>query len=1037
MILSNYAIKFRIAVFVFILVLVIAGSYSYVSLPREGSPDITISHVFVSAYYEGTAPSEMEKLVTIPLEESLNAVENVKEMRSTTSESSCNIDIEFVAGEDIDLARQRVKDKIDLAKPDLPEDLDEPIVFAFNFSSDFPIFIFALSGETDIQHLKSLAEDLQTEIELLPGVKEADISGTSEREIRVEIDLPRLAAYNIPVSLVMGTIAAENTTLSAGNLELEGDKFQVRVPGEFRLVSELEDLILCERNGSPVYVGDVATVLDTEKDLQSVSRLNGNPCVSVSVKKRTRQNSVALIDDVKKVVDAFTLPPGVELTVVMDESEYVDMMIEELENNIASGFILVVLVLFVFMGGRNSLFVALAIPLSMLIAFAVMSLLGFTLNMIVLFSLVLSVGMLVDNAIVIVENIFRNRTIGKSAVEAARIGAGEVAWPVITSTLTTCAAFSPLLLWPDVIGQFMSFLPKTLIVTLSASLFVAIVINPAVCSAFIAKNGQGGKKRSRGHSFMRFYEGMLRGALAHRVPVLLIGIGFLLLTVQLYGRYGKGIELFPDIEPRNATVNVKFAQGTGIDRTDDTMRLVEGKLGKYDDVKFFLTTVGAPGATAMMAGGGGTHMAQIHVEFLEASERSGNTSELVGTIRDEIGLIPGAEVKVEKQKEGPPTGSPISIELSGDDFDTLSELSAKVIRAIETVPGLVDLQDDFEEALPELQVKVDRHRSAMLGLDTGTIAGFLRTSIYGIESSKFRADEEEYDITLRVRKDQRESFSMLDRILIPLNSGKSIPLSSVCSVEYRGGRGSITRKDQKRVITIGGNNQGRGVDKILLDVQARVSEITLPRGYTVAYAGDNQEMVESGTFLKRAFGVAIGLILVILVVQFNSAALPSIIVTSVLLSLIGVMWGLLICQLRFGVIMTGLGVISLAGIVVNNAIVLVDCIHRRVMDGMTPDEAAVTAGKLRLRPVLLTAATTILGLIPMAIGYSLEVHEWPPRIVAGAESSAWWAPMAVAVIFGLGVATVLTLVLVPVMYSLADQGAGAFKRALGFSDEDD
>lgn len=1034
MILSNYAIKFRIAVFVFIVVLVLAGGYSYMTLPREGSPDITISHVYVSAYYEGTAPAEMEKLVTIPLEESLNAVENVKEMRSTTSESSCTIDIEFIAGEDIDLARQRVKDKIDLAKPDLPEDLDEPTVFAFNFSSDFPIFIFALSGETTIRHLKRLAEDLQSEIELLPGVKDAEISGAREREIRVELDLPRLAAYDIPVSLVMAKIAAENTTLSVGNLELEGDKFQVRVPGEFKLVSELDDLILCKRDGSPVYVADIASVSDTQKDLLSVSRINGDPCVSISVKKRARQNSVALISEVREALDDFTLPPGVDLTVVMDESEYVDMMIDELENNIASGFILVVLVLFIFMGMRNSLFVALAIPLSMLIAFATMSLFGFTLNMIVLFSLVLAVGMLVDNAIVIVENIFRNRTLGKSSVDAARTGAAEVAWPVITSTLTTCAAFSPLLFWPDIIGQFMGFLPKTLIVTLSASLFVAIVINPAVCSAFIAKNPRRDQADNDRHFWMRAYDRFLRGALQYRVPVMLIGIGCLILTVQLYGRYGKGVELFPEIEPRNATIDVKFSQGTGIEFTDQAMKQLEKKLGEYEDIKFFLTTVGAPGATAMMAGGGGTHVAQIHVEFLEASQRKSNTSDLVGIIRDDIGLIPGAEVKVEKQKEGPPTGDPISIELSGDDFDTLSELSAQVIRTIETVPGLVDLQDDFEEALPELQVHVDRHRSAMLGLDTGSIAGFLRTSIYGVESSKFRADEEEYDITLRLKEAQRQSFNMLDRVLIPLESGESVPLSSVCKVEYRGGRGSVTRKDQKRVITIGGNNQGRGVDKILEDVRNRMSEVTLPRGYSVEYAGDNKEMLESGAFLKRAFAVAIGLILVILVIQFNSAALPVIIVTSVILSLIGVMWGLLICQLRFGVIMTGLGVISLAGIVVNNAIVLVDCIHTRVMDGMSPDEAVVSAGKLRLRPVLLTATTTILGLIPMAVGYSLEIHEWPPRIVAGAESSAWWAPMAVAVIFGLGVATFLTLILVPVMYSLADQAAGAVRKLLPVQD---
>lgn len=1035
MLLSNYAIKFRTAVFVFIGVLILAGATHYMVLPREGSPDITIPYVFVSAHYEGTAPAEMEKLVTIPLEKSLNAVEDIKEIRSTTSESLCSVSIEFLAGKDIDQARQRVRDKVDLAKPDLPDDLDEPLVTAFNFSSDFPIFIFALSGDTDLVQLKGIAEDLQSDIELLSGVKEAAISGAREREIRVEFDLNRLVAYDLPIGLVMQRIAGENRTISAGNIEMAGNKYQVRVPGEFAVAAELRELLLTVREGQPVFLRDVARVADTYKDVSSISRLNMAPCVSVSVKKRTGENSVAVIEQVKAILDEARLPPGVTRTVVMDESDYVYMMINELENNIATGFLLVVTVLLIFMGGRNSLFVALAIPMSMLVAFTVMGMVGFSLNMIVLFSLVLAVGMLVDNAIVIVENIYRHRTEGASRSEAARRGAAEVAWPVITSTLTTLAAFCPLLFWPDIMGQFMSFLPKTLIVTLTASLFVAIVINPAVCSALIRgahehrKDDGEGRALRFGRRFIAGYEVLLRGALTHRIAVLLIALGTLFLTVQLYARFGRGVELFPDIEPRNATITVKFPQGTSISGTDATMREIETRLPKYHDIEFFLTTVGGTSET-QFEGASGAHIGRIHVEFLDIADRSTNTMDLVATLRDEIGAIAGAEVKVEKQEEGPPTGAPISIEVSGADFDTLSRLSGRIIRAIETVPGLVDLQDDFEEALPELRIHIDRDRAALLGLDTETVGTFLRASIYGLESSQFRAGEEEYDITLRLPEGQRNTVDLLDRIFIPLSSGASVPLSSVCTVEYAGGRGSITRKNQKRVITISGNNQNRGVDKIVDEVRPRVSALRLPRGYEVSYGGDNEEMVESGAFLKRAFTIAIGLILVVLVLQFNAILLPIIIVTSVVLSIIGVMWGLMICRLRFGVIMTGLGVISLAGIVVNNAIVLVDCIRQRMADGLDAYDACIAAGKLRVRPVLLTATTTILGLIPMAIGYSLQVHEWPPRIIAGAESSAWWAPMAVAVIFGLAVATVLTLVLVPVMFSLAESTAAHFRKYL-------
>ena len=1026
MILSNYAIKFRVAVLVFVVVLAIAGTVSYLTLPREGTPDITIPYVFVSAYYEGTAPEEMEKLVTIPLEKQLNNVEGIKEVRSTSGENVTSISIEFMAGEDIEQAKQRVKDKVDLAKPDLPADLDEPVVDAFNFSSDFPVYIFTLSGVADPERLKSLAEGLQDQLEQITGIQSVELAGTREREIRVEIDLPRMIAYQIPLGLVMNRIAQENVTVSAGNIEMAGDKFQVRIPGEFELAADMQHILLAERGGRPIYLSDIAAVTDTFKDLTSISRLNGETCVSVSVKKRAGENAVALIREVKQVLRDYRLPPDVKLTEVMDQSNYIQSMIEELENNIFSGFLLVVIVLLVFLGVRNAFFVGLAIPLSLLIGFTLMAMWGTTLNMIVLFSLVLAVGMLVDNAIVIVENTYRLRTLGLSRTEAARRGAGEVAWPVITSTLTTLVAFWPLLYWPGVMGQFMSFLPRTLIVVLSASLFVAMVINPAICSVFIQARPRDAHEHP--HWFVAGYERLLRAALRHRIPVLLLGFAFLILSVQVYGRFGKGVELFPDVEPRNATVSVKFPQGTSIERTDAVLRRVEQKLPGYPDIKFFLTTVG--GASQMAMGGSteATHQGSIYVEFVEAAQRQTNSLTLIDAIRKDVGVIPGAEVTVEREEEGPPTGAPVSIEISGDDFETLEQYASDIIREIETVPGLVDLKTDLEKALPEIQFHVDRSRAALLGLDTAQIGQFLRMAIYGLEGSQFRADEDEYDITLRLPRNQRDTMNLLSQVFIPVAGGAPVPLSSLGRLEYTGGRGAIQRKQQKRVVTITGNNQDRGVDKILADVKQRMANIPLPRGYAVEYTGDTKEMRESGIFLLKAFGVACGLILVILVIQFNSVGLPLIIFFSVILSMIGVMWGLLAFQMRFGVIMTGIGVISLAGIVVNNAIVLIDCALQRRAEGLDPREAIVTAGRLRLRPVLLTATTTVLGLIPMVVGWSLEIHHWPPKFIAGAESSAWWAPMAVAVLFGLTVATVLTLVLVPAMFSLAEDWGAALRR---------
>ncbi len=1025
MILSNYAIKFRVAVLVFVFVLAITGTVSYLTLPREGAPDITIPYVFVTAVYEGTAPEEMEKLITVQVEKQLNDVEGVKEIRSTSAENVSSIVVEFMAGEDIEQAKQRVKDKVDLAKPDLPPDLDEPVVDAFNFSSDYPVYVFTLSGAADPDRLKNLAEDLQDQIEQLSGIQGVDLAGIREREIRVEIDLPRMIAYQIPLGMVLNRIAQENVTVSAGNLEMAGDKFQVRIPGEFEGVLELRSLLLAERGGRPVYLTDIAAVTDTFKDVSSISRINGETCVSVSLKKRAGVNAVSLIRQVKKILDGYRLPPDVKLTEVMDQSDYIKSMIEELENNIFTGFVLVVGVLLVFLGVRNAFFVGLAIPLSLLIAFTLMAIWGTTLNMIVLFSLVLAVGMLVDNAIVIVENIYRLRTLGLPRREAARRGASEVAWPVITSTLTTLVAFWPLLYWPDVMGQFMGFLPRTLIVVLSASLFVAMVINPAICSVFIQARPRDAHEKA--HWFVAGYERLLRAALRHRVPVLLTGFAFLVLSVQVYARYGKGVELFPEVEPRNATVQVKFPQGTSIERTDAALQAIEEKVAGLPDVKFYMAVAGAS-APGSFEGGASTHEGSIHVEFVDAAERTTNTLGLVDTIRDSIGVIPGAEVKVAREEEGPPTGAPVSIEISGEDFNVLEDLSTDVIRAIETVPGLVDLQSDIEKALPEIQFHVDRHRAALLGLDTAGIGQFLRMAIYGIEGSQFRADEDEYDITLRLPLEQRSTMNLLDQVFIPVEGGAPVPLSSLGRLEYTGGRGAILRKQQKRVVTITGNNQDRGVDKILADVKPRVAEIPLPRGYSIEYTGDTEEMRESGIFLMKAFGVASGLILVILVIQFNSVAFPLIIFFSVVLSMIGVMWGLLAFQMRFGVIMTGLGVISLAGIVVNNAIVLIDCALQRRAEGRDPIEAIVEAGRLRLRPVLLTATTTVLGLLPMVAGYSLEIHQWPPKIIAGAESSAWWSPMAVAVLFGLTVATVLTLVLVPAMFSLSESMAEVLRK---------
>jgi CzcA family heavy metal efflux pump len=1034
MILTRYSIKMRVTVLALVALLCVAGPLIYFGLPREGAPDVTIPMVFVTATYEGVAPAEIENLVTLPLEQRFNGIENIKKMASTSMEGAAVVVIEFLPRQNIDLAVQKVKDKIDMAKADLPRDLDPPVVQGFNFSTDIPVFTFAIAGDEDLERLERIAEDYQDLVEAHPGVLEARLYGGKEREIRVDVDLQRLLAYRLAPGALVAAIRGENVTVSAGNLELRGDKFQVRVPGEFTDPRRLRDVVVAVRDGQCVRVSDVAEVRDGYKDATTISRVNGRPCVTVAVHKRAGENADGLIRELKRDLDRNAPPAGLALTYVNDQSEFIELMIEDLENNIVSGSVMVVAILLLFLGLRTSVLVGAAIPLSLMVGFVALAVMGMTLNMMVLFSLILTVGMLVDNAIVLVENIYRHHAAGKSRREAALQGAAEVAWPVTTSTLTTLVAFWPMLYWPDIMGQFMSFLPKTVIVMLSASLFVALAINPAIASVFIGRSGtQGRLALAGGHRWGRVmdaYAGFLRGALRRRWLCLFIGFAFLAFTVLLFGRYSKGVELFPDVEPQRATITVRYPEGVDLATTDATLKSIERTLARFPDIRFYLSNTGSAGDWALTAASG-SHLGSIQIEFVRFGERSRSTLDVVKDIRAGIGDFPGAEVRVASEEMGPPVGAAVSIEVSGDDFGRLRELSDAIQQAIVTVPGLVDVQDNLEDSRPELQFRVDRQRAALLGLDTRRIGEFLRAAINGEEAGKFRAGEDEHDITVRLREDQRRSVDLLKQLALTTPAGERVPLASLGGFVYEGGRGRISRQDQKRLVTITGNVQGRGADAVLAEVKGRVAAVPLPKGYRVDFTGKNKEMNDSMAFLKKAFVVALALIALILVMEFNSLIQPAIVMTAVILSLVGVLWGLLLCGMRFGVIMTGIGVVSLAGIVVNNGIVLIDCINKRREAGLAAVDAIIDAGRTRLRPVLLTAITTVAGLIPMAVGWSVEIHEWPPRFVAGAETSAWWSPMAVAVIFGLSVATVLTLVQVPVMYSLTESLSAAWKRWRG------
>jgi multidrug efflux pump len=1023
MIINQYALKRQVTVLALLVLIVVAGVYCYVTLPRESFPDITIPYVFVTTTYEGVAPEDMEELITIPIERKLKGIDDVEEIRSTSAEGLSTVAIKFLPKVDIDDALQKVREKVDQAKNDLPAELEnDPVIKEVNFS-DLPVIRVVLSGPLSLRRLQNLAEDIQDRLESIPGVLEARLTGGLEREIHVEFDLDRVGAYNVPFSSIVGSVTNSNVNMPSGSMDIGEGKYLVRVPEDFQHPSEIFSIVAFVRDGKPVYLRDVATIKDAFKDPLTRSRINQEKSVTIAVLKRSGENIVRVTDEVKRVIKEMRpeLPQSLKIDLTADQSNDVRLMVSDLENNIISGLILVLAVIFVFIGGQSAVFVALAIPYSMFITFTLLAGFNITLNMVVLFSLILSLGMLVDNGIVIVENIYRHMQQGASRQEAAAVGTDQVAWPVITSTLTTLGAFVPMLFWPGVMGEFMRFLPETLIMALTASLFVALVINPVLSARYQKlKNTQSIRNPKDKESLVkRFYLMILKWSLGHRLVVIASAVILLVGAVLGYVFFGKGVEFFPETEPRRAYVNIKAPEGTNLDTSDKLVAEIEKIVAPYKDIRYVISNIGAVGGDPFSQGGTGTHISRVVLDFKDFHDRSRPSSEIIKEVRQKISnTVYGADVQVEKEEEGPPTGPPINIEISGEDIMVLGELAARVRRVIKDIPGLVDLKDNFVRGKPEIAVQVDKEKAALMGLDTYTIAYTVKSAINGVKAGVYREGKDEYDIIARLPENDRNSIESLKRITVSGPQGEPIPLTSLATVSLGSGIGAIMRLDQKRVVTVSGDASGRLANDVIKEINARLSQqMNWPKGYRYRFTGEQQEQAKAQAFLSKAFFACIAIILLILFTEFNSFVTPLIIMASVLFSLIGVFIGLLVTGTAFGIIMTGIGVISLAGVVVNNAIVLIDYINQLMARGLESTEALLRAGLVRFRPVMLTAITTILGLLPMATGVSFDFRKMTLDI--GGESSQWWGPMAVAVIFGLGFATLLTLILVPVMCSVA------------------
>ncbi len=1108
--LTTLALKNRNTIFLLTGVIILFGLFSYRSLPKELFPEIVLPTILVRTIYPGNPPLDIENLITRPVEKEVETVKGIKEIRSTSTQDASLIFVEFNTDVDIKIALQDVKDAVDKAKSELPNDLlQDPLVEDIDFS-EFPIININLSGDYSIEELKGYAEYLEERIESVAEISKVEIRGVDEREIKVNVDLLKLEAYELTFDDIEFAIAQENVSISGGEIKLGDTRRSVRTIGEFKNISELENIIIKRDGQVVVYLKDLADVVDAYEEAKTFTRLDEQSVVSVQVIKKSGENLLAATDRIFEILDeakeSGAMPAELNVTLTNDQSEMIRMQLSNLENSIIMGVIFVILVLFYFLGTRNALFVGLAIPMSMFLSFIIMNMLGYKINLIVLFSLILALGLLVDNAIVVVENIYRYVDKGYAPFQAARAAVGEVAYPIITSTSTTLAAFLPLAFWGGITGEFMKNLPITLIIVLTSSLFVALIIIPVFSATFIRigpdrKNNMPNKKRgyliaaaliglgglfylarwnSAGSLAVIFgVIGLLNAAFFNRAELwfqevflvwlegvylkiltfslrkynpifFFIGTFFLLIfTLGFFMVRDVNVTFFPENEPAYINVITEMPIGTDVTVTnafvfelEEDIEEIIAPYREMDIIKSVLTTVGV--GNEQFETSSVPDKALTTVSFVEYELRKGViTSEIMREMSDKLlNRYPGVKLSIEKDESGPPAGDPISVEIIGDEFETLLAVSDSVLRLIDEsgIQGIEGISMDLDIGKPELLVRLDRDKLRRYGLSTFQVANTLRTALFGREVSDFKVGEEEYPINMRLKEEYRyNSSSLLNLSVSYMDDGQTIqvPLSAIADVEYRSTYGAVNRKDLNRVITLSSNViEGYNATRINAELATLLSDYSFPEGYSFAFGGEQQEQMESMAFLSRAMLIALSLILVILVTQFNSLVKPVIIMASVIFSTIGVFGGIAAFKMDFVVVMTGIGIVSLAGVVVNNAIVLIDYIEilkkqKRKDLGLKEDEflpvhhataCVIEGGRTRLRPVLLTAITTVLGLIPLAIGLNIDfaglLREFKPNIYFGGDMVIFWGPISWTVIFGLTFATFLTLVIVPVMYKI-------------------
>jgi multidrug efflux pump len=1117
---TTWSIKNRTAVYLLILIVTVAGVFQFATLPKEQFPDIVIPTIYVQTIYVGNSPRDIENLVTQPIEKQIKGITGAKinKIQSTSVQDYSAITVEFDTHVKVDVALQKVKDALDKSKQDLPTDLtQQPTALEVSFS-DFPIMYVNISGNYDLMRLKKMADDTKDKLEELSQLNRVDIVGAPEREFQINVDNYRLQAAGVTYDDIANAVSRENNDISGGQLEVGNMKRQLQLKGQLKTAQDIQQIIVRNSTGAPFYLKDLAEIKDTVKETESYARLNGKKVITLNIIKRSGENLIETSDAVKSTIEDLKktyFPKDLKVVITGDQSIPTRTSFNDLVNSIVIGFILVLLILMFFMGVTNAFFVALSVPLSMFVAFMFLPAADLivggnvTLNFIVLFALLFGLGIIVDDAIVVIENTHRIFMEGKGKLRADKAGmmaAGEVFVPVLAGTLTTLAPFFPLLFWPGIIGKFMIYLPTMLIFTLSASLIVAFIMNPVFAVDFMS-HAEGEKPAKSAifkkpalwiaiaggilldlagatflgnlilffvilailnryfvddliHGFqnkvlpriMHQYERSLRWALHGWRPVWLLVATFGLLVLSIVaiiiaGATGRTkVVFFPSGDPNQIYVYMKLPAGTDVEYTDSITRVLEGRVykvlgmenGKDNPVVESVISNVAVGAADPTSGDRSTRpeRGRIQVSFVEYEKRHGiSTSPYLDSIRAVVKGIPGAELSVDKQKNGPPTDPPVNIEVKSEDFDALIHTAVSLKNYLDSinVPGVEELKMDVDLTNPEISLTVDRERALAEGVSSGQIGMAIRTALFGREVSKIKEGNDEYKIQLRNNELQRKKLVDLLNTKVSffdMSRGfKSVPIINLVKVDYTSTLGSVVRKEYKRAITLTSNvldGQGYTPTEVNRVLSGYISDFKKkPDNVSITQTGEGKQQQETGAFLGQALIVALMLILLILVLQFNSVSKPVIILTEILFSIIGVLFGFAISGMTISVVMTGVGIVGLAGIVVKNGILVIEFSDELRARGLRTKEAVIQAGKTRIIPVLLTALAAILGFFPIAIGFNINFitlfSELNPHIFFGGDSVVFWKPLSWTIIFGLAFAFFMTLLMVPGMYLISER----------------